>query len=162
MLQYGCHFVTYWHAHQGQATLLKMTERCGYWLSAEERRERFVHCKSHRLLYWLKHVEASLVWFWATGHLHLQILNWSVLFPGHQNMSCCTLILQGKIHTGCSASGKATLFWNNMRGILMLLLLKRGRANTYWKHIESQLPKRTVDTDHVSYYIVTINLGGTI
>lgn len=117
MLQYGCHFVTDWHAHPRSGNTAWNGEGCGYWLSAEERRERFVHCKSHRLLYWLKHVEASLVWLRATGHLHLQILNWSLLFPGHHNnMSCCTLILQGRIHSGCRPSGKATLFWNNMGG----------------------------------------------
>lgn len=43
---------------QDQATLLEMAEGCGYWLSATEGRERFVHCESHSLLY-CNHVEVS-------------------------------------------------------------------------------------------------------
>lgn len=43
---------------QDQATLLEMAEGCGYWLSAIEGRERFVHCESHSLLY-CNHVAVS-------------------------------------------------------------------------------------------------------
>lgn len=35
---------------QDQATLLEMAEGCGYWPSAIEGRERFVHCESQSIV----------------------------------------------------------------------------------------------------------------
>lgn len=154
MLQYGCRFVTDWHAHPR----LDNTAWDGWrmWILAVCRREKGTFCA-------LRITQAIVQAQACGGFISLTLSNCTsasadfklILFPGHHNnMSCCTLILQGKIHTGCSASGKATLFW---KGDINATFIKGGRANK--KHIQRKLPKAYCW--YVSYYILVINLGGT-